>query len=320
MGVGFPVIRGVGIHTGREFELTASQRVGNASEKQGALFFCQNDSVSRSYLEAPAHVSRISGTSRSTALVVRGSGRIKGELKTIEHLMAAYHVAGFPNLNFFIRDLSSAKIPNEEKIYEVPILQGSAMGFESFFENVSLSPSLEAYVIKQSFVFEHEGKSVRFDPSETQAMTSQYKVDVEFSGNLKQSCSWEICWDNPADGQKSFWNEISRARTFGFSHELDSLRSRGLGLGGSLDNAILIDGDKVVNAEGFLIENELAAHKLLDALGDFALLGGPLLGRISCYKAGHAIHLRALTEAFKADVFQKVTLNPGLGLFKSASI
>ena len=92
-------------------------------------------------------------------------------------------------------------------------------------------------------------------------------------------------------------------------HELEVLRKRGLALGGSMDNAILLDGDKVVNPGGFKVASELAAHKLLDIVGDFALLGKPLIGRIDTFKSGHSMHVRAAQEAIKTGALVEVDMD-----------
>jgi UDP-3-O-[3-hydroxymyristoyl] N-acetylglucosamine deacetylase len=312
-----PVVSGVGIHSGQHYELTASQRIGltgsrGVAQPRGAVFYCIHPLHSKQFLEAPAHLSRLSGTSRSTALVVRGPQKAKGELKTIEHLMAAYAVSGFPDLNFFIRELSSEN-KNEvgesqaELLFEIPILKGSAAGFEMFFENPVPRATVIGYRVVKPFLFEYEGKKIEFLPLKTlsESWVTRLEVQVEFGPRLKQEFQWEMNWENPKGGRDLFWNSISKARTFGFSHELVDLKSRGLGRGASLDNAILIKDGDVMNPEGFLMPNELAAHKLLDALGDFALMGGPIIGSIRCSKAGHALHLRALSEAFKNEVFEK---------------
>jgi UDP-3-O-[3-hydroxymyristoyl] N-acetylglucosamine deacetylase len=101
---------------------------------------------------------------------------------------------------------------------------------------------------------------------------------------------------------EGFRSRVAPARTFGFEHELVELERRGLARGGSLDNAILLREDCLVNIEGFRVPEELAAHKLLDGIGDFALLGAPLIGRIQLECAGHSMHLRAVSEAVRKGV------------------
>lgn len=310
MGHSFPLLKGVGIHSGRVFELTATRRQPSKHERPGPHFLCEHKLAhKRVFLEAPAHLGRLSGTSRSTAIIVRGAGKLKGELKTIEHLLAGAHVMGFPNLNFIVRDAEpSSQI--SDLIYEIPILGGSSHGFENFFDFSSHFPVREFYRVVRPFDFEFEGKQVQLRPFKngdrnSSDLVSVYSVEVDFGPKLIQKFHWEIDWRDPRSGQDAFWGQVAKARTFGFKHELESLKSRGLGLGGTLANAILLDGNEVLNPEGFLFENELAAHKLLDALGDFALLGAPLIGSVHCKKAGHAMHLRALSEALKQGVLEK---------------
>jgi UDP-3-O-[3-hydroxymyristoyl] N-acetylglucosamine deacetylase len=111
-------------------------------------------------------------------------------------------------------------------------------------------------------------------------------------------------WLNPADSQLEFLKHIAPARTFGFLQEIEALRARGLALGGSLDNALIIDGEKFLNKGGQRIENELASHKLLDAVGDFALAGKPIIGKIDLKGSGHALHLSALRAALENGCLQ----------------
>jgi UDP-3-O-acyl-N-acetylglucosamine deacetylase len=110
-------------------------------------------------------------------------------------------------------------------------------------------------------------------------------------------------------------NEIAPARTFGFKRELDELVRRGLIKGASLENALLLDDNSVVNTNGFRVPQELAAHKLLDAVGDFALLGKPLLGTIELHQAGHSMHLRAVGEAIRQGVLKPAILKASGELF-----
>jgi UDP-3-O-[3-hydroxymyristoyl] N-acetylglucosamine deacetylase len=310
MNHSFPLLKGVGIHTGRVFELTATRRQPSRHERSGPHFLCEHKiGLKRVYLEAPAHLGRLSGTSRSTAIIVRGAGKLKGELKTIEHLLAGAHVMGFPNVNFIVRDTEPSPVDTDLS-FEIPILGGSSHGFENFFDFTLALPVREFYRVVRSFDFEFEGKSIQLRPLKENDrspsdLVSLYSVEVDFGPKLIQKYSWEMDWRDPTSGQDAFWGRVAKARTFGFKHELESLKSRGLGLGGTLANAILLDGNEVLNPEGFLFENELAAHKLLDALGDFALLGAPLIGSVHCKKAGHAMHLRALSEALKQGVLEK---------------
>jgi UDP-3-O-[3-hydroxymyristoyl] N-acetylglucosamine deacetylase len=120
---------------------------------------------------------------------------------------------------------------------------------------------------------------------------------VSFPPAWNQAVDFTVDWMRLEESRQEYRRLIAPARTFGFKQELDELARRGLALGGTLDNALLLDGDQVVNEGGFKLPQELAAHKLLDALGDFALLGAPLLARIVAEKAGHSMHLRALAEA-----------------------
>ena len=208
-----------------------------------------------------------------------GAGTIVG---TVEHLMAALAGMGIDNL---IIEIDGP---------EVPIMDGSAAPFVFLIECAGVieqdMPRRAIKVIKPVSIVA-EG-----------AMAALYPDD-EFS------MSFEIDFDNPlvrhqrmsiAPDPGSFKSEISRARTFGFLHDVDRLRTAGLARGGSLDNVIVVAGDQVLNSDGLRYSDEFVRHKLLDALGDLYLAGAPVIGQFRGVRSGHS-HNRRLLEALFAD-------------------
>ncbi len=305
-------VEGVGIHTGRNYRV----QVSHASKKgQGVMFHHQRDEIVYS---SPAFWLRVSGTSRATALVLRGDSKRRFELMTVEHFLAAALMRGFVDLDVTIECLS----PGDHDSLEFPVLDGSAAQWTSLLNSLSdpdeISSSRTAWKLIRSLEVRDQSKSVVLLPSaEGDESTTHYHTTVDFGGTLQQSASLAVVWTQLESARHLFESTIAPARTFGFKKEIDALIARGLALGGSLENAILLDGSQVVNPEGFRFPNELAAHKLMDAIGDFALLGGPLLGRIEMTQAGHSMHLRAIEEAFRTGCLVKGLLHPS-GSFERA--
>ena len=201
---------------------------------------------------------------------------------TIEHLMAAMRGCGIDNA---VVELDGA---------EVPIMDGSAIMFVEMIDEVgTVAQALPRRMIRvlKDVSVEHEGKTVRLTPSDGSI----------FGG--------EIDFDHPEIGRQcfetqlvngDFRHDIAGARTFGFLHEVEYMRAQGLALGGSLDNAILLDQESVLNPGGLRHEDEFIRHKLLDAIGDLYLAGGQILGAYDGHKAGHAIN-NAILHALFAD-------------------
>ena len=313
---GFQSMAGLGIHTGGHFRVKVKLGLEGTGIRFRTLY--QNQECT-----APALWTRLSGTARSTALVLRGPKRAKVELRTIEHLMAAIFVMGLQDL-----DIDILPIQKERDICEVPVLDGSAVEWMELLQKIdqdsrqrrgqSLSGSAAPVPLKwawkpvRDFDLTSEGRAVRIKPH-TQGdgplpKKTLFLADVDFGPSLKQTARFEVDWEQPGESRSRFRTLFAPARTFGFRQELEALKARGLARGGTFDNAILIDGDHIVNEGGFRIPNELAAHKLVDAVGDFALLGAPILGEIHLSKAGHSMHLLALKEAVESEALVRVEL------------
>jgi UDP-3-O-[3-hydroxymyristoyl] N-acetylglucosamine deacetylase len=299
------VIEGLGLHTGRRFALNIMR-----AQKPGVQFRTTFEGFECS---APALWTRLSGTARSTALVLRGPNRRKVELRTIEHFMAAVVMSGLTHL-----DVEIVPLDGENEICEIPGLDGSALEWMRALESHALNePALlpkgrEAWLPVRSIEIQDANKRVVLSPHPlgddsrgAQVSQTLYTVQVDYGARWKQEISFAVDWLKRGEARTRFIESIAPARTFGFEHEIEHLRSRGLIKGASLENALLLNDERIVNSEGFRVESELAAHKLIDAVGDFALLGAPLLGHILCVRAGHSMHLQSIKEAVQEGALVK---------------
>ncbi len=306
-------VRGIGIHTGEEFEVSLEAARSQPATEAPISFVCTFEAND---FEAPALWTRLSATARSTSIVLRGPSRLRFELKTIEHLLAAAHAAGFPSLRLRVRPVRERSL--ESAPLEIPVLDGSASGWMDMMrDSLMVEEWRPVWLPVRSYVLEDGDKSVIVSPLEPlEPLRTEYACSVDFGAGLYQQKSFTFDWSKPLETFEAFAREIAPARTFGFRHELESLAARNLARGGSLANAILIDEGRVVNVGGLRIPDELAAHKLLDAVGDFALLGAPILGRVTVHKAGHSMHLRAVEEAVRTGALVKARLYRGQTLVR----
>lgn len=284
---------GVGIHTGRQSSVSILR-----SSLDGIHFRFENDETP---FECPALWERLSGTTRTTALVLRGESRRKIQVAMIEHFMAAAHI--------WRLDQIVAKIDTQlgdADTVEFPILDGSALEWCTSLKATTRVPQEQAvWLVSQNYEHVDGDRKITFEA--TQNPVTEYSFEGTF-GKIHQHSKFAMNWLNPGDSQIDFLERIAPARTFGFIQEIEALRARGLALGGSLDNALVIDGEKFLNKGGQRVENELASHKLLDGIGDFALAGKPILGNISLKGSGHALHLSALRAALENGFLQPAFL------------
>jgi UDP-3-O-[3-hydroxymyristoyl] N-acetylglucosamine deacetylase len=271
---------GVGLHTGQKVYLTLRPAPVNCG-----IVFRRTDLSSP--VEIKAHPDSVGDTSLSTTLV-KDSVRIS----TVEHLLSA--LAGLGIDNAYI-DVSAS---------EVPIMDGSAAPFVFLIQSAGITEQNSAkhfLRIKRRVRVRDGDKWARFDPYEGFKVafsidfdhpvfkTSRHKAELDFSST-------------------SFLKEVSRARTFGFMREIEFLHANNLALGGSLDNAIVLDDYRVINEEGLRYEDEFVKHKILDAIGDLYLLGHSLVGSFSAHKSGHALNNRLLRSLLaKTDAWELVT-------------
>ncbi len=259
---------GVGIHSGKNVNLTIRPAPPNHGLK-----FIRTDLPDCP--EISAHFNMVVDTSMATVLGYNGF-----IVSTIEHLMASF--AGLSIDNALV----------EVDSYEVPIMDGSAWPFVSLINSGGVKEQ-DAYrcffVIKKPIAIKQGDKSVCIYPSPTYKIT----CTIEFDHCLIETQSYSIQLSD-----RVFEDEICRARTFGFLKEYEYLKQYGLAKGVSLDNVVVVGNDKVLNDGGLRYPNEFVKHKILDCIGDFALLGMPVLGHVVIHKSGHAFNHSFLKEFF----------------------
>jgi UDP-3-O-[3-hydroxymyristoyl] N-acetylglucosamine deacetylase len=279
---------GVGLHTGTK--VTMSLRPAPIDT---GVVFCRSDLPGNPAI--PAHALNVSNTTMATVIEKDGV-----RVSTVEHLMSAFYGLGIDNV--FV-DVSAE---------EVPIMDGSAGTFVFLIQSAGIEeqPAPKRYVRVLKRVEVEEGdKKVRLEPFDG------FKIgfSIEFKHPVFDAQTSEVEVDF---GDVSFVREMSRARTFGFTQEVEMLRTKGLARGGSLDNAIVIDDFRVLNAEGLRMDDEFVKHKALDAVGDLYLLGRPLIGAFYGRKSGHALNnllvrkLIADTSAWEEITFDKLESLP----------
>ena len=262
---------GVGLHTGAKVYMTLRP----APVDTGIVF-------RRVDLDRPVEIRGepyAVGDTRLSSGLEKGGVRIS----TVEHLMSA--LAGLGIDNAYV-DLTAA---------EVPIMDGSAGPFVFLLQSAGIeeqnAPKKFVRVLKPVEVKEGD-KWVRFEPFNGFKLTMSIDFAHPIFDKTRQSVTVDF-------STTSYTKEVSRARTFGFMQDVETMRSQGLALGGSLDNAIVMDEYRVLNTDGLRYEDEFVKHKVLDAIGDLYLLGHPLIGAFSGHKSGHALNnqlLRRLVE------------------------
>jgi len=271
---------GVGLHSGDKVYLTL-----HPAEPDTGICFRRTD------LEQPFTIRAVPENVGETLL---STTLIKQNIKiaTVEHLLSALAGLGIDNA---LIDVSSA---------EVPIMDGSAGPFVFLLQSAGVveQDCPKKYIrIKKAIRVEDAGKWASFEPFEGFKVT--FTIDFDhpaFPDHLKTSVM--------DFSSTTFVKEVSRARTFGFMKDIEFLRENNLALGGSLDNAIVVDDDKVLNEDGLRYADEFVKHKILDAIGDLYLLGHSLIGEFKGFKSGHALNNKLLLTLLKnKDAWEKVT-------------
>ncbi len=251
---------GIGLHSGEKVSI----KIKPARAGMGICFVRRDVDPT---MIIPAKVAFVVDTSFATTI-----GASHATIGTIEHLMAAFSGLGIDNA---IVEIDGP---------EVPAMDGSAAPFMALLMEAGLThlrKSRKYMKILEPVSIAHEGKSISIEP----ASSFSVSFDIDFAHRVISRQHYEL-----EVNRKSFVQKVGIARTFGFLHEVEFMRSRGLALGGSLDNAVVIDEDSVLNSEGLRFSDEFVRHKILDLIGDLALLGMPLLGRVTAVKSGHAMH------------------------------
>lgn len=263
-------VSGIGLHTGVDVNMTLRPAPENTS-----YIFVRTDLDD---FEIPASVEYISHCSYATTLMRRGV-----VLSTCEHLLSALRGAGVDNC--FI-DLDNI---------EIPIMDGSSEDFIDLIAKAGIvdqhSPR-HVFRILERVSFELGDRKMSIEPAEN------YEIDcvIDFPHPFIERQSLHFVFKNG-----SFGKEIASARTFGFAHEIDMLRKANLALGGSLDNAIVLTPDGMLNETPLRFDDEFVRHKILDIIGDFALLGMPIEGKITAEKSGHSVHASLMSKLLRTE-------------------
>jgi UDP-3-O-[3-hydroxymyristoyl] N-acetylglucosamine deacetylase len=216
------------------------------------------------------------------------------EMRELEHLLSAFAGLGLDNAYV---DLSAE---------EVPIMDGSAGPFVFLLQSAGIEeqPAPKRFVrVLESIVVQDDDKWARFDPYHGFKVNFEIEFNHPIFKKRAQSASMDF-------STTSFLKEISRARTFGFMRDLEFLRSKNLALGGTMDNAIVLDDYRVLNEDGLRYEDEFVKHKILDAIGDLYLLGRSLIGEFSGHKSGHALNNKLLRTLINTpNAWEEVTFD-----------
>ncbi len=263
---------GIGLHSGVEVNMTL-----HPAEADTGIRFRRNGTVQRT--EVAAIWQNAIETPLSTTLM--GEADIK--IGTIEHLLSALSGCAIDNV---VIELNGP---------EVPVMDGSSAPFVFLIEcagSVTQDAPRRALEIRRDITVSDSQRAVTAMPG--RGLSIDFEIDFDNAAVARQRWSFQVT-------QASYKREVSRARTFGFLEEVDRLREMGLALGGSLDNAIVIDGDRVLNDGGLRYDNEFVRHKVLDLIGDLALIGGPVIGKFCCKRTGHSMNLRLLQTLFADD-------------------
>ena len=263
-------VNGVGLHTGVEVNMTLKP----APENTGYIFV----RTDLDDFEIPASVEYISHCSYATTLMRRGV-----VLSTCEHLLSALRGSGVDNCFIELDNI------------EIPIMDGSS---EDFIELIAKANVVEQDAPRHFFRIldrvevELGNRKMWIEPA------VNYEIDcvIDFPHPFIETQRLNFVFENG-----SFGKEIASARTFGFTHEIDMLRKANLALGGSLENAIVLTDDGMLNETPLRFHDEFVRHKILDIIGDFALLGMPIQGKITAERSGHRVHASLMSKLLKAE-------------------
>lgn len=265
---------GVGVHSGQKVELTLRPAPPDA----GIVF-------RRVDLPLPVEIAVNAQSvcdTRMASTISPGGDPGAPKVQTVEHLLSACAGLGLDNL---VIDITAD---------EVPVLDGSAASFVFLLQSagIELQDAAKKFirVLKPVEVREGEGaqlKWARLEPHHGYVLT----FEIEFNHPAVNATGQRVSFDMGSGGYK---RDIARARTFGFTRDVEAMRARGLGLGGSMDNVIVVDDTKVLNAEGLRYGDEFVKHKILDAIGDLYVAGHPMLAHYTAFKSGHALNNRLL--------------------------
>jgi UDP-3-O-[3-hydroxymyristoyl] N-acetylglucosamine deacetylase len=279
---------GVGVHSGQKVELTLRP----AAPDSGIVFRRIDLPVP---VEIPVSVTAVSDT-RMASTVSAGGDPGAPKVQTIEHLMSACAGLGLDNLAI---DITAE---------EVPILDGSAASFVFLLQSAGIelqnAPKRFLRVKKAVEIREGEGASLKWARLEP-FHGYQLSFEIEFNHPAVDATGQRVEFDFSSGNYR---HDIARARTFGFTKDVEMMRARGLGLGGNMDNVIVVDDYRVLNTDGLRYGDEFVKHKILDAIGDLHIAGKPLLARYVAFRSGHALNNKLLRKLLAdATAFETVT-------------
>ena len=262
-------VKGIGLHSGKEVELKLEP-----AEVDNGIKFIRVDSKKNNIIEAIW--SNVSETLLSTTI----ANEYGLKISTIEHLMSALSGLHIDNLNIYINTA------------EVPIMDGSSRPFVDMIEKIGIkkqNKKRKFLNVKKIIEVSNNNSSVKIIPN------NQFSIDfeIDFPSQLvsRQSCQLQLINGN-------YKTDIAAARTFGFEKDVEHLRSNGLALGGSLDNAVVVGENEILNKDGLRYTDEFVRHKILDSIGDLYLAGAPILGYFYGNKSGHYLNNQLLRKLF----------------------
>ena len=275
--------RGVGIHSGKLVNLTLIP----AKADHGVVF----KRLDAGGKEVHAHSAFVNEVILSTGLESQGV-----KVSTVEHLMSAFSALGIDNV---MVELDS---------FEVPIMDGSSAAFIFLIQ----SAGIEEQDVPKRFIVIKD--SVRVENGESWAQVSPYNgfkvtLEIDFEHKKVKESGQKLSIDF---AKQSYLKEISRARTFGYLRDVEMLQKQNLALGASIDNAIALTDDNILNEDGLRFHNEFVKHKILDIVGDLFLLGSNFIGYYEGYKTGHMLNDQLLSailsqpEAYSVDTFEEL--------------
>lgn len=281
--------KGIGLHTGHESVMTLRP----APADTGIVFRRIDCTPEAEFPVSP----EIVGETTLCTTIVNSENDKPVKIATIEHLMSALAGVGIDNVYI---DITSD---------EVPIMDGSSSHFIFLLQSAGVkiqeSPKKFVRILKKVRVENDKGGWAEFEPHDGYRLN----FSIDFEHPAFQATAEKMTLDFSST---SYFKEVSRARTFGFMKDMETLRARNLGLGASLKNAIGLDEEGVMNTEGLRDKDEFVRHKILDAVGDLYMLGHPIIGEFTAHKSGHALNnqlLRALMaqpEAFEVVTYAEV--------------
>lgn len=263
-------IKGVGLHTG----VAVNLKLKPAPENTGYIFV----RTDLDNFEIPASVEYVSHCSYATTLMRRGV-----VLSTCEHLLSALRGSGVDNCFIELDNI------------EIPILDGSSENWIDLIAKAGvkeLNASRRTLKVLKRVDIDENGRKMSVEPSD------KFEIEcvIDFPHPFIERQSFHFVMENG-----SFGKQIASARTFGFTNEIEMLRKANLALGGSLDNAIVLTEDGMLNETPLRFDDEFVRHKILDIIGDVALLGMPMQGKITAEKSGHAVHAALMSKLLKTE-------------------